>query len=212
MEIIKIGNEVLKRIAIPVSGYPAIKSTAKKMEKYIRKTPNALGLAAPQIGISSRFFVALIPDLCLCINPSYTPVGNEKVIVKEGCLSCPGESGEVERWAVIDAAFFDGKKVRNRRLKGMNAVVYQHEHDHLDGILFVELIKEIVADEPQLKEYRCTRNDPYSDPKCLGHSDLTSRQGHYIEGLDESDALAQMKKRFPDDSSFTIHLKGVKNG
>lgn len=79
------------------------------------------------------------------INPEIIENSGEKCADKEGCLSVPGESGEVERWTWIKVTFLDtdGKKYI-LTLTDLAARIVQHEIDHLDGVLFVDKIREDV--------------------------------------------------------------------
>lgn len=76
------------------------------------------------------------------INPVITEHSEETCLDKEGCLSVPGESGEVERWVWVKVSFLDidGKKYA-LRLTDLASYIVQHEIDHLDGILFTDKIK-----------------------------------------------------------------------
>ncbi len=142
MDIRKAGDKILKELAVPV-------------DKIDRKTRNLLndmaetmyaadgvGLAAPQVGVSQRIVVIDVGDgLIELINPV--------IIAKdgcesgtEGCLSVPGMCGEVERYATVtvEAVNRSGKKFQINGA-GLLARALQHEIDHLDGILFIELAK-----------------------------------------------------------------------
>lgn len=92
-----------------------------------------LGMAAPQIGISKRVFVC---RGVVCVNPTWrTTSVPQKIEVREGCYSIPeGEIWKVQRDKYGWATFFsvDGE-VRQFKLTGLDAIVYQHELDHLDG-------------------------------------------------------------------------------
>jgi len=59
-----------------------------------------------------------------------------------------------------------------------------------------------------MNEYRCTRNSPYSNPKCFGHTDLEARQGYYFKAESEDETLVMMSKQFPGETEagFTVHL------
>jgi hypothetical protein len=58
-----------------------------------------------------------------------------------------------------------------------------------------------------MNTYLCTRNAPYINPNCLGHTDLEARQGYYIDAKSESAARALMQEHFPDDTAgFTAQL------
>jgi len=100
-----------------------------------------LGLAAPQVGIAERFFVARIGgSIRLFINPSIGRRGRDLVIYREGCLSLPGRGVRVERARVITACYEDENGVaKQERLSQKDAVVFQHEADHLDGILMTDI-------------------------------------------------------------------------
>ena len=117
---------------------------------------NGIGIAAPQIGILKR--VALVGieednpryknappyDLITVINPVIHVLGNSKQRFEERCLSVPGLSGEVERPDHIRVDYLDAEgKEQSIQAKGLPATVFQHEIDHLDGILYVERIKNL---------------------------------------------------------------------
>lgn len=95
-----------------------------------------VGLAAPQVGISSRVFVARIAGKWgVYINPSIIRHGNDIEDSIEGCLSFPDRFVSRTRYRVIDVEYQDEiGRFFNRTLKGIDARVFQHELDHLDGI------------------------------------------------------------------------------
>lgn len=122
---------------------------------------HAAGLAAPQIGLKRRFFGLIMGEkrkLEVFINPEIVktyqektrPVmvyeNGEKDLFLEGCLSFPGLFGTVRRYLKIEARWMvvtDGKLVScSRILEGMEAIAFQHELDHLNGVLFIDRIKE----------------------------------------------------------------------
>ena len=108
---------------------------------------NGIGLAAPQIGVNKR--VIIVDETTeehgkyahLMVNPKITWKSEEMVSLDEGCLSCPGENGEVSRPKEIKLTFQnkDGK-YKKWKLDGLAARVVQHEIDHLEGILFVDYL------------------------------------------------------------------------
>lgn len=121
------------------------------VDAFIRRN-DAVGLAAPQIGISkrvivfrSRKFTEKTPlqkdsgDYDVLINPRITQCQGEEEQDSEGCLSCPDISADVVRWTEIKVRAFDreGNKI-SRRYTGFLARVVQHEMDHLDGTLIVD--------------------------------------------------------------------------
>ena len=122
---------------------------------------HAAGLAAVQVGLNRRFFGLVMGEkreLSIYINPrieksfgqksrpimTYDDGGKEDFL--EGCLSFPGLFGTVKRYLQIEASWDElkeGKLIsKNRMMEGLEAIAYQHELDHLNGILFIDHIKE----------------------------------------------------------------------
>ena len=99
-----------------------------------------VGLAAPQIGVSKRVFVAAIDDkVTVMVNPDIIWRSKEKAPKEEGCLSLPGIEITVERPVEIIVTYYDKKgRQRERKLRDFNARVVQHEYDHLDGVLITD--------------------------------------------------------------------------
>ncbi|MEM9423491.1 MAG: peptide deformylase [Spirochaetota bacterium] len=112
-----------------------------------------IGLAAPQMGIFQRVFVSQTNEEeapLLIINPEIEPVVSEKASGEEGCLSVPGIYADVPRWPVIDiTARNPYGKTFQFRLEGMDAICFQHENDHLEGVLFTDHLSRT-----QLKKIR----------------------------------------------------------
>jgi peptide deformylase len=108
----------------------------------IMRDANGLGLAAPQIGMSTRIIVYDAHEgdgVRVLINPKILSMSGEQTEPKEGCLSIPGLQGVVKRANEIRVKGFDEKnRPVTRRAKGLEARVIQHEVDHLDGILFID--------------------------------------------------------------------------
>jgi peptide deformylase len=112
---------------------------------------DAVGLAAPQIGINKRIIVFRTGnfdkkepirserDYEILVNPRVTQFRGEQVIMAEGCLSCPDVQVEIARYPEIKVRGYDtsGKKISKRYLDYMARVV-QHELDHLEGRLIVD--------------------------------------------------------------------------
>ena len=106
---------------------------------------DGVGLAAPQVGVLRRVFVVDVHDgngLVEFINPV---IRNAKGVQtgEEGCLSCPGISGMVDRPEELDveATDRDGNRF-TIHADGLLAVCVSHENDHLDGVLFIDKMKE----------------------------------------------------------------------
>ena len=103
---------------------------------------DGVGLAAPQVGLSLRMFVMDVGDgPKKIINPVIISKSEEKEVAEEGCLSLPEIFEDVERsvWIEVEYTSEKGEKIRER-LEGYEARVFQHEYDHLDGILFIDRI------------------------------------------------------------------------
>lgn len=104
------------------------------------------GIAAPQVGKNIRVFYALDYDTDkwqLFINPEITPRGFSKITTIEGCLSVPNIEGEVLRYKEVKIKYQDRNgKWKTKKLKDINAIAVQHELDHLEGVLFIDKMKE----------------------------------------------------------------------
>ncbi len=113
---------------------------------------NGAGLAAPQVGHGVRICAIWVKDnprypykpnwpLTILVNPVLTPLSPETFVNYEGCLSVPNLRGEVERFAEIrvDALDRTGKPV-GYEVRGLTAGTFQHECDHLDGLVFVDRV------------------------------------------------------------------------
>ena len=123
---------------------------ARKMVKTLESTDGGVGLAAPQIGISRRVVAVQRVDkegepIEVYPNIRIDEVRGEFVPGPEGCLSVPEFRGEVNRYRDITIVYTDinsdrhGQPVEIREdVTGFAAVIFQHETDHLDGILFTD--------------------------------------------------------------------------
>lgn len=114
------------------------------------RAADGVGLAAPQVGVMERLLVAELPadddvpgsgKLFVLINPEIVRASPEIEEGVEGCLSIPGWQGLVDRQYAVTVQALDrhGKPVRIKA-RGMLARVFQHEVDHLDGILYIDRI------------------------------------------------------------------------
>ncbi len=165
--IIQRNNPILreKALDVPLSeiNTPRIKKIISEMKRLLAKEDDGVAIAAPQIGESLRIVVIsgkvfapdfdeekedqnlkeIPPDLVL-INPILTRRSKEKVAVPEGCLSVRWLYGEVSRSLKASIVFYNesGKK-QNLSGKGLLAQIFQHEIDHLDGVLFIDTAKKI---------------------------------------------------------------------
>lgn len=114
-------------------------SLAEDMKLTMKKAPG-VGLAAPQIGRSIRLIIVEHePEPFALINPEIIKKPWRKVAMDEGCLSVPGKFGVIKRypWVVVRAQNLDGSPFEIRA-EGLLAEIFQHEIDHLDGILYID--------------------------------------------------------------------------
>ena len=132
---------------------PALRIKAKPVQRVDMSIPKLLadmvetmhdasgaGLAAPQLGISLRVIVLWHEDdEYRLVNPEITWASDEIDIDEEGCLSIPGYRGNVPRHSAIKVRAKDAKgRNTHLRAEGRLARIFQHEIDHLDGILFTD--------------------------------------------------------------------------
>jgi peptide deformylase len=115
---------------------------AQKMVKTLHSIPSSVGLAAPQVGMNMRFFLFLNDKVpVFCFNPEILESSGESDF-EEGCLSCRGHV-VVNRSTDIRVAYTNLFKKRIiEDLKPMESVIFQHENDHLAGILITDHKKE----------------------------------------------------------------------
>ncbi len=116
--------------------YPQLREIVNAMYRVMFDN-DGMGLAAPQVGITARLFVMCHNDQgYVCINPRIEKSGEETSVRGEGCLSYPGEKVMVERPVEVRVTYqnFRGAKVK-KKLNGLLARCFQHEMDHLDGIV-----------------------------------------------------------------------------
>ncbi len=135
---------------------PAVQALADDMVETMRAAPG-VGLAAPQVDVSQRLIVVefaetkgepdspeVPPKLYVVINPEITRRSQEMIPGTEGCLSLPGLMGEVERheWVTVKGLDRSGKPFK-KKARGWLARIFQHEIDHLDGVLFIDKATDI---------------------------------------------------------------------
>ncbi len=158
-EIVSVPEPVLRRKAHRVTVFDkAFQTLVDDMIETMRQAPG-VGLAAPQIGLSTRLLVMEYGDeedenipkkLYVFANPEIIEVSEEKIIGIEACLSVPRLAGEVERhtYVVVKGQNRHGKPVKYR-LEGWMARILQHENDHLDGVLFTDRAIKVWQPDPE---------------------------------------------------------------
>jgi len=149
--ILKSDESLLRKKAKKVKNFDAgLKALVEDMVETMHSA-NGVGLAAPQIGVSQRVIVVQLPEddeeleagkLFALVNPEIAEASAECEAGEEGCLSVPGFVGEVKRATAVrlKAQTVNGRPIR-MDVKGYLARVFQHEIDHLDGVLFIDRVE-----------------------------------------------------------------------
>ncbi len=139
----------------------------KEMKKALASQDDGVAIAAPQIGYSLRIFVvspkvkayaqnkeeteeSAKADFDVYINPEITKVSKQKKVMEEGCLSVRYLYGKVKRSEKVSIrAYNEEGQVITRGASGLLAQIFQHEIDHLNGILFIDKAKHIESMPPE---------------------------------------------------------------
>jgi peptide deformylase len=153
LEIVSLPQAVLRHKAHKVNDFgPGFQTLVDDMVETMRLAPG-VGLAAPQVGESTRLIVVEYgdeeneetpPKLYVIANPEITRTSQETLVGTEGCLSIPGVQGDVERFVAVTVKGVNRQgKPMTVKAKGWLARIFQHEIDHLDGILFVDRAEKL---------------------------------------------------------------------
>ena len=152
-EIITVPHETLRRKARKVTSFGSETQTLiDDLVETMRSAPG-VGLAAPQMNVPLRVIVVEFiesedeeaqPILYICVNPKITPTSTEEEIGTEGCLSIPGIVGDVSRPIAVSVKCLNrhGQPIK-LKASGWLARIFQHEVDHLNGVLFVDLAEKV---------------------------------------------------------------------
>jgi len=158
-------DPMLKKVCDPVAALDEkIMALIRDLLDTMRAGPGSVGVAAPQIGVTSRVCVVDVSGsklgrdsnhgLLVMINPEI--VSREgSATMREGCMSIPDYTGDVERFTNIVVRFRDGDDtLREIETSGFEAVAIQHEMDHLDGVLFLDRISSLKTGLFRRKKYK----------------------------------------------------------
>ncbi|KND47458.1 MAG: peptide deformylase [Parcubacteria bacterium C7867-004] len=164
VSIVQDGDPVLRKKAVEVEeslfASDELAQILTDMEEALDREPDGVALAAPQIGIPLRIFIArydrLLPtppegepaplkETGIFINPTFVRSSQRRIEMDEGCLSVRSVYGKTKRHerATVRAREFDGTPFE-RGGGGILAQIFQHEIDHLDGILFIDHATDLV--------------------------------------------------------------------
>lgn len=159
-EIVTVPNEVLRRKTHKITTFDKdLQKIIDDMVETMRKAPG-VGLAAPQVGLLDRLIVVEYDEddevedspkkLYVVVNPEIIKASEETEMGIEGCLSIPGLVGEVERSLAV---VIKGQNRRGQPLKfkaeGWLARIFQHEIDHLDGVLYTDKAVKVWKPSPE---------------------------------------------------------------
>jgi len=139
-KIVEYPNQILRRKCSEIKEVTDdIKKLAQDLKEIMMKE-DGIGLAAPQIGESKRLIAVFFegkPEVFL--NPKILHKSRKKDLMEEGCLSFPGLFLKISRSKEVELEFVDLAGLKKKmKLEGLSARVFQHEIDHLDGILFID--------------------------------------------------------------------------
>ncbi len=165
--IVTLPDPILRRKARPVSTFDKkLQTLIDDMIETMREAPG-VGLAAPQVGIGERLIVVeyaeppaegeeqreVKPKLYVLANPEIVKTSEEMALGVEGCLSIPGLVGEVERYSAVQ---IKGLNRRGQPMKvkaeGWLARIFQHEIDHINGVVFPDRATRVWKPEPDEEE------------------------------------------------------------
>ena len=163
MEIHRFPDPILKRATRPVRRVDEdMRAFIDGLIRTMRHHPRCVGLAAPQVGRSLRIAVmdasahpkaTTSHGLLVLVNPSLH-AENEWLVQREGCLSLPDFTANVRRATRVRLNAWDHFGVPYEcRLEGFEAIVAQHEVDHLDGKLFLDRVANLTTDVFRRKSY-----------------------------------------------------------
>jgi len=157
-EIVTVGDPVLRERAREISPEelrsPEVQALIDDLID-TKRAANGAGIAANQVGETLRVaIVEVVPGnprypykpavpLTVIVNPEIEPVVDETAEINEGCLSVPGLRGTVDRFVSVRVRYLDRDGVEHvEERRGLTAGTFQHEVDHLDGILFLDRVRD----------------------------------------------------------------------
>ena len=125
------------------------------------RAKSGIGLSANQIGIGARVFTMYADvkkkDIIVCFNPKIITLSEETVLMEEGCLSYPGLWLKVRRAEGIEVTYENVKgELQEKAMFGLEARVFQHEYDHMEGTNFTKRVSKLKLDlaKKRLKKVR----------------------------------------------------------
>ncbi len=165
LRIIHYPSAILRQKAKSVPAVnDEVRAVAARMIE-LMKAEKGVGLAAPQVGLPWRMFVTEVPEdgeVRVYVNPTLRILPGARDLREEGCLSIPNIHVEIERplTAALTAIDLDGHPVE-REVTGFVARVWQHEFDHINGVLIIDKMSPVdrLANRKVLKELEAEREE-----------------------------------------------------
>ncbi len=157
LEIVTVGDPVLRERATDVSLADLRTDDVQRLIDDMIETKRAAGgagLAANQVGVPKRIAVVEVDEhtryrykppvpLTVIVNTEIEVLSDERLLINEGCLSVPDLRGDVERAVDVRVHYLDRNGARNSvDAHGLTAGTFQHEVDHLDGVLFLDRVTD----------------------------------------------------------------------
>jgi peptide deformylase len=157
-EVVTVGAPVLRERAREVGGEELRSEAVQRLIDDMIETKRAAhgaGIAANQVGETLRIAIVEVEPgnprypykpavaLRVLVNPELEPVGDATVDIVEGCLSVPDLRGAVPRWEAVRVRYLDRDGAEHEEVRrGLTAGTFQHEVDHLDGVLFLDRVTD----------------------------------------------------------------------
>ncbi len=158
LPVVTVGDPVLRRRAREVTPEELRSPRVQRLVDDLvatKRHADGAGLAANQVGELVRVAIVEVTPgnprypykppvpLTVLVNPVVEPVGDETVEINEGCLSVPGLRATVDRFAAVRVRYLDRDGVEHDEVRrGLTAGTFQHEVDHLDGVLFLDRVRD----------------------------------------------------------------------
>lgn len=158
LDIIELGHPILRQIADPILDVrdPGVQALIEDLLLTVKQA-NGVGIAAPQVARSCQLMIVAsrpnpryptAPEMepTAILNPRILSHSTETVMGWEGCLSIPGIRGQVPRYQAIEVEYTDRQgRPQKLELTDFVARIFQHECDHLNGVMFFDRVETIQA-------------------------------------------------------------------
>ena len=157
LQIATVGDPVLRLRAAEVTPEELRSAEVQRLIDdmvEIKRAAGGAGLAANQVSVPKRIAVVGVDEhtryaykppipLTVIVNPTIEPLSDETLLINEGCLSVPDLRGDLERHLRIRVEYLDRNGERRAiEVEGLTAGTFQHEVDHLDGVLFLDRVAD----------------------------------------------------------------------